>query len=73
MRKIAGYFITMVVLIIVQYFLSILLIFQIATKRVNQLSSGVRDVLIILIWLGGAVAIIYFFIKFLISIYRYKD
>jgi hypothetical protein len=73
MRKIAGNFITMVVLIIVQYFLSILLIFQIATKRVNQLSSGVRDVLIILIWLGGAVAIIYFFIKFLISIYRYKD
>lgn len=73
MRKIAGYFITMVVLIIVQYFLSILLIFQIATKRVNQPSSGFRDVLIILIWLGGAVAIIYFFIKFLISIYRYKD
>ncbi|WP_042720456.1 hypothetical protein [Flavobacterium sp. B17] len=63
----------MVALIIVQYFLSILLIVQIATKRVDHPSSGVRDVLIILIWLGGAVAIIYFFIKFLISIYRYKD
>ncbi|WP_294304984.1 hypothetical protein [uncultured Chryseobacterium sp.] len=63
----------MVILIMIQYFLSILLVFQIATKRADQPSSGFKDILIVLIWLGGAVAIIYFFIKFLISIYRYKE
>ncbi len=61
MKKIIINFISMIALIIVQYFMSIILVFQIATKRVGQPSSGFKDMLIILIWLGGVISIIYFF------------
>jgi len=73
MKKILINFISMVALIIIQYFLSIILIFQIATKRVGEPGSGFKDILIILIWLAGAVSIIYFFIKFLVTVYRHKE
>ena len=73
MKKIVIYFILIIVLLIIQYFFSIVLIFQLATKRVDHPSSSFKDILIILIWLGGAVSIIYFFIKFLIGIYKYKE
>ncbi|MDQ1160608.1 hypothetical protein QE422_000976 [Chryseobacterium sp. SORGH_AS 447] len=73
MKKIVINFIMTALLIIVQYFLSIILIFQIAAKRVGEASSGFKDILIVLIWLGGLISIIYFFIKFLTGIYRYKE
>ncbi len=73
MKKIIINFISMIALIIVQYFMSIILVFQIATKRVGQPPSDFKDMLIILIWLGGVISIIYFFIKFLLSIYRHKE
>ncbi len=72
MKKIVLNFSMMVILIMIQYFLSIVLVFQIAAKRADQPSSGFKDVLIVLIWLGGSVAIIYFFIKFLLCLQKYK-
>lgn len=72
MKKIIIYFILTIVLIIHQYFLSIILVFQLATKGEGSRSFGFKDGLIICIWLIGAVSIIYMIIKFLISIYRHE-
>ncbi len=73
MKKIIIYFILTIVLIILQYFLSIVLVFQLATKREGSPSFGFKDALIILIWLIGAISIIYMIIKFIISVYRHKE
>lgn len=72
MKKIVIYFISIIVLIILQYFLSIVLVFQLATKRVGDTSSGFKDVLIVIFWLIGITSIIYMIIKFLITIYRHE-
>lgn len=72
MKKIIIYLVSIIALIIVQYFLSIVMIFQIATKRVDNSTFGFNDGIIVVIWLGGIVSIIYLIIKFLVSIYRYK-
>jgi len=72
MKRILIYFISIIALIVLQYFLSIVLVLQIATKRMGDTSSGFKDVLIIIIWLSGIVSIIYMIIKFLIIVYRHK-
>lgn len=72
MKKIVIYFISIIVLIILQYFLSIVLVFQLATKRVGDTAFGFKDVLIVIFWLTGIASIIYMIIKFLITIYRHE-
>ncbi|MDF2833370.1 MAG: hypothetical protein K0Q82_2476 [Chryseobacterium indoltheticum] len=49
MKRILIYFISIIALIVLQYFLSIVLVLQIATKRMGDTSSGFKDVLIIII------------------------
>lgn len=72
MKKIVIYFISIIVLIILQYFLSIVLVFQLATKRVGDTAFDFKDVLIVIFWLTGIASIIYMIIKFLITIYRHE-
>ncbi|GEM_PF-1664102 len=72
MKKIIIYFVSVIALIILEYFLSIVLVFQLATKREGDLGYGFKDVLITLIWLLGIIAIVYFIVKFLVSVCSYK-
>ena len=52
--------------------MSIIWFFEVMTKREGDSGFGFKDVLITLIWLLGIIAIVYFIVKFLVSVCSYK-
>jgi hypothetical protein len=72
MKKIIIYFISIIVSIMLFIFLSIVGFFAVFTEKGEGTPNNFLNITIIVSWLIVFISIIYFIIKFLVSIYKYQ-